>query len=1573
MQSSRRVSCIIVLVKLLTVVSSLLLIRSVAPVQAQIFRVPDMGSPQEKENEGDRLHTERRIEAKLTQMSAAARKNDSAEVMEHLESLRAADPMLMIRESDDIYIPLHRALVTRIQGYKPEIREAIQKADLNADAALQKALRTESSEGLSRFIQQFAGTKAALKAHLLLASIHTDRGHNLVAQFWLAPLLTSQADPELKALAEKLKTRLTSSGETALAESRNSGPQGLKEEVPASKSSSKSKAGAVPESTPADDGSNKENNRERSDSSDSEPPAETPLGQQSEAAVRSPDQKDPLSEAAETSSATVETGDTEVRYIEQRHWYKSLPVAAAARTRSQQLLRESKAIKAIPWSAWQPEVDTQRIYVRAPGLLSAYQLSSGQHLWTRSLTSEQLLARAPEPDYASVSFGIERDPIREAMNSPEILSLHRNEMMGRMTSDAERLFVVSQLNAGYGPGISRGMIRMRGDASQVSAGLWELAAYDKSTGRRLWTMGGPPVEEKFGNELAMAWLAGPPTVDRDNLYQVVEQDSAVQLVCLDTVTGRLRWRVPLSYPEYQVGLDAARQLLSAQMTVRDGVIYTTSTTGWVFALDKVTRSMIWARRLKTNTQQTRQQRMMRNSGMFVSDVASLGETWRSQPPILLGDRLVIPTAESGQLLCVDATSGKTRSSSVSPSGTTVVLHCDPEWLIVASPASVIGFSSSNLKKVWMLKISDSVSSPVGPASRQGDNLYVPLADGSAAVVSLSDGTLKQTLKRFRPAWSSGGLYSTPAGILSYAPDHLTILSLEPPQGHDETDPLQHALFLFESGDLKEAANAAAKIPITALRRDAVRRLKFRIAVAMLKADSGDQSPTDPKDLISREANQLEEIAGMAQTAQEKTLTHFLRLDFLLRTARENVVPSLIDALMLDESVQMVDVPVTSSLKELLADASGIDPLARNPLKPSKEQRFVTFRAWVLMQLRKRIENADLKERSNIILAMASVPDAVVLEMHSKDLAEDLLRRAEAQLEKGECNELTLQLLMSAADAQLDSGSADNEQRIKTSLRIAENFGKTRELLSGATNAESAHRELVDRLLIVAQYELQGQQPGLTVAAPDDIRKLVTDRAASTPELPLTMLPVSIGGRLIGRSSRRSEINLYSASDPALSAFRWSARSLPGAIQATSVRDPFLAAWGLSRESIGNQGELRNFELYRFGTVLLLVDSESLSAFSVTEQRWLWKRNSAAGFSSRRAGLSDRNFAKLDTGVGFLMMSFPGYGLSICGGNARWVCLRTQDSVEVVDVYSGNRLWGMPLEDSLNSVLAYRTAIIGHKGYGDVVRLNPIDGREQEPPPSGVSIFSSMQILRETPDSILTMKYLTMNGDQTLQWVDPQDGVVKRKVELTSNMYVSLADAETLAILTEGGDLRVVNLITGSPQDFPGSAAEISKALSVPSSRLAFFMDDMNYYVYEAEENGIGLLSFETSRLIPVKKCVMAFSRNTGKLAWVHPLKEAASLYVDGPDEVVLILEGTVNANGGAGRVFNIPGLGIQMGQVYQINGLSRNTGLSRFEYRVSAQRPIPEVRLTKTTPDQLDLEAFGNRIRYISSPAVAAP
>lgn len=1573
MKASRHVSCLFRLVSLLVVMAGFSCNEMISKTQAQMFRIPGMNGPEESENEGDGLHTERRVEEKLKLMSAAARMKNTAEVLEHLEYLRASDPTLIVRGSDRVYVPLHRDLITLIQGFSTEIRQAIEESAPGADAALRRAIESDVPVALPTMLQQFAGTRAAGKAHLLLAAKHADRGHNIAAQYWLAPLLTRQADAELKIIAEKLNARLVAAAEPFQPDAK----------IPGSKNSS------VKNSVESEERATDEQGLDSKNASDKNAGDESPPNGSADAvekaaptAVVSPDSEDKSTRGEGSESLSSKLSDVSGEpFIQQRHWYKSLPISSTARTRSQQLLQESPGIKGIPWSAWKPEFDAEHVYVRVPGLISAYRLSSGQHLWTRTLNHEQSQVRPLEPDFMSGGLGADQNPLQEAMNSPEILQLHRNEMVGRMTSDAERLYLVSQVSGGNAPVVSRGMVRIRVSSDQAKAGLWELVAIDKETGRRLWTMGGPPVEEKFGNELATGWLAGPPAVDRGSLYQVVEKESVVQLVCLDAATGRLRWRVPLSYPQNRIGLDAARQLLAAQTSVRDGLVYTTSTTGWGFAIDTMTHSILWARKLNRRSGDSREERMFRNTGMFTTDVAPLNQAWRSQPPILLGDNLLVPTAESATLLCLDPRSGKTRSTSIPASGVTVVLHHDQQWLILASAESIMGFALPKLKKAWTLKLTDPAAPPVGPASRQEDDLYVPLADGSAAVVAIENGISKQTLKRFRPAWSTGGLYSTQEGILSHAPDHLILMSRKPLTGHDETDPLQHAMFLFESGDFKEASEAAAKIPVTALRKEVVRRLKFRIAVAILRAEESRNSPTSAKADIAKEAAQLEEIASMAQTAQEKALTHFLRLDFLLRTAPENVVSSLIDALTLDESVQMVDVPVTSSMTELLADASGSEPLTRNPLKPSIDQRFVTFRAWVLMQLRDRIAKADAKERSSIILALAAVPDLLIVEMHSRHLAEESLRRAEVHLQNGECNELTLQLLMSAADAQLDAGPTDGEhptdeeQRMKVSVRIADDFEKARVLLLKKSNADSAHKEMVDRILTVAQYELQGKLPGLTIATPDDTREFIVNRIANTPELPLTMLPVSNTGRIMGRMPGRSDINLNSASDAFLSAFRWSARTIPGAIQAKSVREPFLAAWTIGREAAGTINDVRNQELYRFGTVLLLADSDGLSAFSVAEQRWLWRKTSADGFSSRRSRLADRTFTKLDSGLGFMMMSFGGSVVDVCGGNARWVCLKSNDSVEVIDVYSGNRLWGMPLEETYSSVLAHRSVIIGHRGFTRIVRLNPVDGKIQTHVPDGRDKLWTAEILRETPDSILTLASLPLDGQPTLNWINPADGLVRRKLELSESMHASVMEEETLALLTENGDLKVVDLLTGAQQDFAGSGADIAKSLSIDPTKMAFHADALNYYLYEMDDNGLGLFAFETARLIPVKTSVVAFSRSTGKLAWVHPLKGSGSLYVDGPDEIVVLAE--VNQNAAAnivgGRPLNIPGLGIQMGQTYDVKGLSRATGLSRFHYKVAAQRPFPEIRLTRTTANQMDLEAFGNRVRFISAPVAVAP
>jgi hypothetical protein len=61
-------------------------------------------------------------------------------------------------------------------------------------------------------------------------------------------------------------------------------------------------------------------------------------------------------------------------------------------------------------------------------------------------------------------------------------------------------------------------------------------------------------------------------------------------------------------------------------------------------------------------------------------------------------------------------------------------------------------------------------------------------------------------------------------------------------------------------------------------------------------------------------------------------------------------------------------------------------------------------------------------------------------------------------------------------------------------------------------------------------------------------------------------------------------------------------------------------------------------------------------------------------------------------------------------------------------------------------------------------------------------------------------------------------------------------------------------------------------------------------------------------------------------------------------------------------------LGIQAGQRYLIDGISRTTGHKLWTYPVVAQAPFPSLRLTSSSNGQLELEAFGNRVRFLPAP-----
>ena len=119
-----------------------------------------------------------------------------------------------------------------------------------------------------------------------------------------------------------------------------------------------------------------------------------------------------------------------------------------------------------------------------------------------------------------------------------------------MSAGADALYVVTAAIAPEGF-IAAKMGRM---TTQPNA---HLVAVSKSSGQRLWSVGGPELEADVNNELADVWFAGPPLVDGNLLYCVVQRGNEMRLVTLRARTGEVEDSTLLAFPEESIERDSA--------------------------------------------------------------------------------------------------------------------------------------------------------------------------------------------------------------------------------------------------------------------------------------------------------------------------------------------------------------------------------------------------------------------------------------------------------------------------------------------------------------------------------------------------------------------------------------------------------------------------------------------------------------------------------------------------------------------------------------------------------------------------------------------------------------------------------------------------------------------------------------------------------------------------------------------------------------------------------------------------------------------------------------------------------
>ena len=1261
---------------------------------------------------------------------------------------------------------------------------------------------------------------------------------------------------------------------------------------------------------------------------------------------------------ADPSAASGSAGSPLPRYLQ---WLELLPLSVSERRVHQEAIRQSADARrggerGIPWMSAEPELDSERVYVKQPDRITAWERSTGRHLWSRSLNPRTAVSRED-----SLSQGLSRGGISGGL-------MERHEFLGRVSMDRDRLYVVYGVrDSAATRSVEESLqLRMRLSRSRGEslAELWELIAIEKSTGRRLWTAGGEAVENRFRNELSQVWFFGPPIVSEGRLYQVFERDGLISAGCLDASSGQLLWSVPLMTPEFSIQQDVRRQLLAARGLVHNGLLITSTTAGWVFGIDLLTRSVVWAQQLPEVLEgQIRGFPQARRFGGLQSPQPLTGvRVQRSLDPFLSGQSVFWMLAETPSPVLLDSLSGRFEKPGA-VDGTVCVYH-GGDLIVLASVLKTSAYRLPQLQPVWQQQRAADAALPVGPGAVSDGRLLIPLADGSVQVLNLQDGREVENVPGLRAGRTSGGLYGDDSGIVSFGLDHISLLGAERREIGGPEDWLQRAQFLLETGQPAACLQVLdSAVPETIL-LERVQRMRFRAGLSIYAANPEANRPL------------LDELHRLAPAGSSQALVWYLTLSALQKD-QEDAAAQFSDALMLGESLLQQEVPTLEAV--LAAAQTSEENVLSGRNLAGLDSRRTQLRSWICQRIDELLNYGTEMQRQQVQQRLAGYSDEVLLRLSGVSAASEALRRAEQRVSAGELSELTVQLLLQATTAD------PRAEAVETGAGAAESLQQRRQRVL----------LLLDRLQQVAEQLPAGGRRRLTVQLLGWMRQqagAVSEAAAAAvlaaereqswrdvAEGQWNLVPVSTTGGMTLRANASTTLRRQGVDDPVLQGIEWRLRRESDEIVGEAAYAVGGEAWRVRPQASDARQAMALTEesISRAGTVLIHRSREAISAFSIVDRRLLWTK--AMTGDAEMLLLMDRTFEKFNFDENWQLL----YERSrqICGHTARWICVLGDARLEMLDLLTGELLWSLSSAGLSRQVYAAeRVVLLRDPGSNRELQLDPLTGvpRRRTATTQQLAADQPLRLPFRVRAAALSGKIIRATGNQlvawdpeaslddrsTLQWLDAVTLEVIRTVELTGLVRAQFLGRELLAVLRQTPEIQLINLETGAEQVLSYAAAD-GQPLNLQRVELA--ADSGNVYVFEVPARQNGLIQPQMMlglRGEAIRGELLAISRSTGQLAWKATIPEDSLVTFDGSESAGLLLT-SMTAMPRAANGNNIPGLNFAGETQFIVTALARGNGRRLLSYTVVSQFPSPGLRFSRVSADVFDLEAFGNRARLI--------
>lgn len=1213
--------------------------------------------------------------------------------------------------------------------------------------------------------------------------------------------------------------------------------------------------------------------------------------------------------------------------IPQQFVWQHRPLASPRVREQLRTVQAAAASSNVPLqSTWTDRAEASTCFRRTLRGVSAIDLKTGTAAWDYPLfpsidelisgdgTSNNLFQRminagTTSQNFSTLDFTIVTD------------TFCRNQTLGAMTSDDRFLYALgsgSRLPSGRPRSTIRGFVLPGSTSRNADA---HLVAIEKSSGRRVWTFDRHDMRRAFNSDSPGFWIAGPPTVAGKLLYCVVEWKGEISLICLKRSTGEMSWHCPLAYPDQSIDKDQLRQLFRCTPIVDEGLIWCRTSTGCTACVDSSIGQLIWisphspdvvATSLETN----------RGRPVAVTSGKSVSQRWAREDTVRSRHQLISTSSQKHQLIITDVLTGRVDSFVNMPAYSTIVAG-DEDHLFVGNREQLLCIDLPEIKTRWAIATKEDV--PFGRGLLNRDLLTFATRDGSLIRVNVADGKIIARATGVLPRGSWGELIATQDGsndILYSAPDSLIRLSANP-NTERSPNPVDLAAGLLAAGQWQQSLDIVSTISASSADYAEAADIRFQCLLQLANIDT---------------SKWIGELRNSAMTADRRILVQLLETQLhITEHQHDEAFSNLTNLLSLPN--EMATLPVLHDFKE----ADTADP-------QNKHNVVRTVRAWSAIRLATLL--SEHKPTEVQVRKLAELPTSSLLAIDSNQLRAVFIKRAsEAE------PEAALHLLKHSVDVVENSTTGEPDyspeatawMSLQQRMKDDRNADEVKNLLAAVLEDFPAEMQTIVR---------DGNNVASEPQSRDDHDLSFSELCEQWSATDFQATPISRNTMSYGRNA----VSLVSADadDSFLRRFEWKVlRDDYGRLVAKDASDN--TQWSIAGTFpvTGSYSTQTDF-IYRAGSVLLVRSMSSLAAVSPVERRIIWRRDARSRTMVVSWSRDADGFEELDPGRHLLPSdgSYRGMGtLRIVGYGPRWLCIRINDELQMLDTFTGEQNWTVTQIETSTHVTATSTAVVLSKRDGEVDLLDRRTGRQIatfEGTTKRAQMLSSG--FTSSGPLLVCFRPKSKSDPRQLTWIDPVNGIEIRQVSLPDVEWMRFVDDRTLAGFSSDESVFLADLMSGDTERFSYAHAGGKKSdMFSDAKRIQIEKDVLNFYITAVPDPGAAPFRSPSGRsLTRFESPLRAVDRNTKKLRWSYDQNQIMLAVTDQPSLPILVVIEIPNAQ---------PNVGTASGNTSIFTGINKLTGQPLFTQRLPAQSGLRYLLLSSPQPNVLDVSLPGNLIR----------